>query len=407
MSVLVGRLRASLGVDRWRALPVSRRRQILTPVLLVIGLLFPFASGNAGNVDAAANAFTYVLLALGLNIVVGFAGLLDLGYAAFFAIGAYGYGIAASGQLKPAWSSLWAPLEWAGQVTRLVVPGQADTVQFHFAFWPMLAISAIICAIFGLLFGAPTLRLRGDYLAIVTLGFGEIIPQAVNNGDDVFGHNVTNGPNGLTPIDQLGFGTSIHNAVSFLPANYHNELSYLDYYYWTGLALVLFTLFCCIRLRDSRLGRAWVAIREDEIAAAAMGVPLMRTKTWAYAIGAFFGGLAGCFYAIEKNSTFPGDFSLNISIFVLCMVILGGMGNVWGVMLGAVVLTYLNYQGLAAIGRQLNIDISTYSYGFFGGIIVIMMLLRPEGLIPSRRRRVEFRAAAEGLDVGQSVAEHE
>jgi branched-chain amino acid transport system permease protein len=133
----------------------------------------------------------------------------------------------------------------------------------------------------------------------------------------------------------------------------------------------------------------------------------MRTKTWAYAIGAFFGGLAGCFYAIEKNSTFPGDFSLNISIFVLCMVILGGMGNVWGVMLGAVVLTYLNYQGLAAIGRQLNIDISTYSYGIFGGIIVIMMLLRPEGLIPSRRRRVEFRAAAEGVDIGQSVAEHE
>jgi branched-chain amino acid transport system permease protein len=175
MSVLVGRLRASLRVDRWRALPVSRRRQILTPVLLVIGLVFPFFSGNAGNVDAAANAFTYVLLALGLNIVVGFAGLLDLGYAAFFAIGAYGYGIAASGQLKPAWSSLWAPLEWAGQVTRLVVPGQADTVQFHFAFWPMLAISAIICAIFGLLFGAPTLRLRGDYLAIVTLGFGEIV----------------------------------------------------------------------------------------------------------------------------------------------------------------------------------------------------------------------------------------
>jgi branched-chain amino acid transport system permease protein len=249
--------------------------------------------------------------------------------------------------------------------------------------------------------------LRGDYLAIVTLGFGEIIPQAVNNGDNVFGHNVTNGPNGLTPIDQLGFGTSIHNAVSILPANYHTEINFLDYYYWTGLALVAFTLFCCIRLRDSRLGRAWVAIREDEIAAAAMGVPLMRTKTWAYAIGAFFGGLAGCFYAIEKNSTFPGDFSLNISIFVLCMVILGGMGNVWGVMLGAVVLTYLNYQGLAAIGRQLNIDISTYSYGFFGLIIVIMMLLRPEGLIPSRRRRVEFRAAAEGVDVGQAVAQHE
>ena len=139
MRALAGRLGIRLGLHRWRALPVSQRRLILTPVLLGIGLVFPFFSGNAGNVDAAANAFTYVLLALGLNIVVGFAGLLDLGYAAFFAIGAYGYGIAASGQLKPGWSSLWIPLEWAGQVTRLAVPGQADTVQFHFAFWPMLA----------------------------------------------------------------------------------------------------------------------------------------------------------------------------------------------------------------------------------------------------------------------------
>src|SRR4029453_17880292 len=147
------------GLQRWRALSVSRRRQILTPILLGIGLAFPLLTSNAGNVDAAANAYTYVLLALGLNIVVGFAGLLDLGYAAFFAIGAYGYGISASGQLKPEWSSLWAPLEWAGQVSRLVVPGQPDTVQFHFAFWPMLAIAAIICAMFGLLFGAPTLRL--------------------------------------------------------------------------------------------------------------------------------------------------------------------------------------------------------------------------------------------------------
>ena len=150
-----------------------------------------------------------------------------------------------------------------------------------------------------------------------------------------------------------------------------------------------------------------MAIREDEIAAAAMGVPLMRTKTWAYAIGAFFGGMAGCFYAIQKSSTFPADFSLNISIFVLCMVILGGMGNVWGVMLGGVVLTYLNYQGLGAIGKTANIDISIYSFGIFGGVIVAMMLLRPEGLIPSRRRRVEFKAAEEGVAVGQAVVTHE
>jgi branched-chain amino acid transport system permease protein len=341
----------------------------------------------------------FAMMALGLNVVVGYAGLLDLGYVAFYAAGSYVAGMFATQQFAN------TTFQWKFHFLPVAVPQILPGI--HISVWLLLAVGAAFAAVLGIAIGLPTLRLRGDYLAIVTLGFGEIIPQAVNNGDDVFGHNVTNGPNGLTPIDQLGFGTSVHNAVSFLPANYHSEINFLNYYYWTGLALVAFTLFCCIRLRDSRLGRAWVAIREDEIAAAAMGVPLMRTKTWAYAIGAFFGGLAGCFYAIEKNSTFPGDFSLNISIFVLCMVILGGMGNVWGVMLGAVVLTYLNYQGLAAVGRQLNLDISTYSYGIFGGIIVIMMLLRPEGLIPSRRRRVEFRAAAEGVDVGQAVAEHE
>jgi len=277
----------------------------------------------------------------------------------------------------------------------------------HINVWLLLVAGAAFAAVLGILIGLPTLRLRGDYLAIVTLGFGEIIPQAVNNGDDWFGRNVTNGPNGLTPIDQLGFGATLHNHFAFLPASYSDSFDRLNYYYWTGLALVAFTLFCCIRLRDSRLGRAWVAIREDEIAAAAMGVPLMRTKTWAYAIGAFFGGMAGCFYAIQKSSTFPADFSLNISIFVLCMVILGGMGNVWGVMLGGVVLTYLNYQGLGAIGKTANIDISIYSFGIFGGVIVAMMLLRPEGLIPSRRRRVEFRAAEEGVAVGQAVVTHE
>jgi branched-chain amino acid transport system permease protein len=254
---------------------------------------------------------------------------------------------------------------------------------------------------FGIVIGLPTLRLRGDYLAIVTLGFGEIVPQAVNNGDNWFGHNVTNGPNGLTPIDALGFG-SLHNHFSFLPSAYYQVTNATSYYYWTGVALVVFTLFCCIRIRDSRLGRAWVAIREDEIAAAAMGVPLMRTKTLAYAIGAFFGGGAGCFYAIYKSSTFPGDFSLNISITVLCMVILGGMGNVWGVCLGGAVLSYLNYQGLEAVGNNFNniagtsFNVPQYTYGIFGLIIVVMMLLRPEGLIPGQRRRVELELGVEG-----------
>jgi branched-chain amino acid transport system permease protein len=390
--------------EAWYRLPVVVRKVIVPIAVLVLFIFYPkyvdqLSAQWFPQMGVMVQMCVFAMMALGLNVVVGYAGLLDLGYVAFYAAGAYIAGLFATQQFAN------TTFQWKVHFLPVAVPQILPGV--HISVWLLLAIAAAFAALVGIAIGLPTLRLRGDYLAIVTLGFGEIIPQAVNNGDDVFGHNVTNGPNGLTPIDQLGFGTSIHNAVSFLPANYHNELSYLDYYYWTGLALVLFTLFCCIRLRDSRLGRAWVAIREDEIAAAAMGVPLMRTKTWAYAIGAFFGGLAGCFYAIEKNSTFPGDFSLNISIFVLCMVILGGMGNVWGVMLGAVVLTYLNYQGLAAIGRQLNIDISTYSYGIFGGIIVIMMLLRPEGLIPSRRRRVEFRAAAEGVDIGQAVAEHE
>ncbi len=390
--------------EAWYQLPWVVRRVVVPLAVLALFVFYPKYVAQlpvqwAPQMGVMVQMCVFAMMALGLNVVVGYAGLLDLGYVAFYAAGAYIAGLFATQQFAN------TTFQWKVHFLPVDVPQTLPGI--HISVWLLLVIAAAFAALLGIAIGLPTLRLRGDYLAIVTLGFGEIIPQAVNNGDDVFGHNVTNGPNGLTPIDQIGFGTSIHNAVSILPANYHTEINYLDYYYWTGLALVLFTLFCCIRLRDSRLGRAWVAIREDEIAAAAMGVPLMRTKTWAYAIGAFFGGLAGCFYAVEKNSTFPGDFTLNISIFVLCMVILGGMGNVWGVMLGAVVLTYLNYQGLAAVGRELNINISLYSYGIFGGIIVLMMLLRPEGLIPSRRRRVEFRAAAEGVDVGYAVAEHE
>jgi branched-chain amino acid transport system permease protein len=240
----------------------------------------------------------------------------------------------------------------------------------------------------------------------LTLGFGEIVPQAVNNGDNWFGHNITNGPNGLTPIDGLGFGSTLHSQIHFLPTVYFSVLNATSYYYWTGLALVVLTLFCCIRLRDSRLGRAWVAIREDEIAAAAMGIPLMRTKTWAYATGAFFGGIAGAYYASYKSATFPDDFFFNISVFILCMIILGGMGNIAGVIFGACFLAYLDREGLSNIGGWLNghfgpsgsvgqvwstpLDVPLYEFGIFGVILVVVMLFRPEGLIPSRRRAAEF-----------------
>src|SRR5216683_2854692 len=364
MIALVGRLGARLGVERWRALPISRRRQILTPALLGIGLLFPWLSGNAGNVDAAANAFTYALLALGLNIVVGFAGLLDLGYAAFFAIGAYGYGIAASGQLKPPWSSLWAPLEWAGQVSRLVIPGQPDTVQLHFAFWPMLAVAAILCAIFGMLFGAPTLRLRGDYLAIVTLGFGEIVPVVARNWE-----GLTNGAQGLGGIRT--------------PRWFGYDFGFSPYpYYFLGLALVAAAVWISIRLQESRVGRAWMAIREDELAA-----------------GAAVGGLGGTFYVAKLTTATPDMFTFPVSVMVLVMVVLGGLGSIRGVVLAALFVSFLQsviLQDLTeyvhALGRLVGsaflqrVELITSLELIFGVILVVMMIFRREGLWPAVRK---------------------
>jgi branched-chain amino acid transport system permease protein len=264
---------------------------------------------------------------------------------------------------------------------------------FHISIWVLLALAGILTAFVGILIGLPTLRLRGDYLAIVTLGFGEIMPQIARNGDRLFGtgFNLTNGPNGITAIDSPGFGSFSWTA------DHGTFWTSARLFYWTALALVCFTAFCSWRLRDSRLGRAWIAIREDETAAAAMGVPLMRTKTWAYATGAFFGGVAGAYYASFKQATFPGDFFFNISVFILCMVILGGMGNIWGVVVGAAFLTYLDQAGLANTGAWMNahlgwaIDVPLYEFGIFGVILVVVMLFRPEGLIPSSRRAAEFR----------------
>jgi len=369
------------GLERWRALPVSQRRQILTPVLLGVGLAFPFLTSNGGNVDAAANAFTYVLLALGLNIVVGFAGLLDLGYAAFFAIGAYGYGIVASGHLKPEWSSVWVPLEWARQVSRLVVPGQPDTVQFHFTFWPMLAVSAIVCAIFGMLFGAPTLRLRGDYLAIVTLGFGEIVPVVARNWE-----GLTNGAQGLG---------GIHT-----PKLFGFDFGFSPYpYYFLGLGLVGSAVWISIRLQESRLGRAWMAIREDELAAGAMGVNHVHYKLLAFAMGAAIGGLGGTFYVAKLTTATPDMFTFPVSVMVLVMVVLGGLGSIRGVVLAALLVAFLQsviLQDLTeyvhALGRLVSsdflqrVELITSLELIFGLILVLMMIFRREGLWPAVRR---------------------
>jgi branched-chain amino acid transport system permease protein len=198
------------------------------------------------------------------------------------------------------------------------------------------------------------------------------------------GFDLTNGTFGITPIDSLSIGGLV----------FAQESNKDDLYFWAALALLLFTVFCCIRLRDSRLGRAWIAIREDETAAA-MGVPLMRTKTWSYAMGAFFGGVAGAFFASYRSGAFPQDFYFQFSIFLLCMVILGGMGSIWGVIAGALILGYLDREGLATFGSKIQeagveFDPTKYQFGIYGLIIVTMMLIRPTGLIPERRHKIEL-----------------
>ena len=389
----------ALYVPAWSYLPLGH--WIVTISVILLAALYPYYYPNLfklpifgvfPSVDTGVTMLIFIMMALGLNIVVGYAGLLDLGYVAFYAMGAY----------TAAW---FASQHFSGKSLHLGGVGSfgenPDIPGLHISIWIVLVIAGILTAAVGILIGFPTLRLRGDYLAIVTLGFGEIMPQIANNGNDIAGQNITNGPQGINPIDPPGFGNTLHDAVG-LPAYYTTSVDGTRLFYWTALVLVLITVFCSARLRDSRMGRAWIAIREDETAAAAMGVPLMRTKTWAYAAGAFFGGIAGAYYASFKGGTFPGDFYFNISVFILCMVILGGMGNIWGVIVGAAFLSYLNQEGLANIGAWMNangvsdavfgkdIDVPLYTSGIFGVILVLTMLFRPEGLIPSSRRKAEF-----------------
>ena len=327
----------------------------------------------------------YIMMALGLNVVVGYAGLLDLGYVAFYALGAYTCAALASPQFGR------STIQFGSIGVDKTIGG------VHISIWLLLVVAGIFTALIGMLIGLPTLRLRGDYLAIVTLGFGEILPQIARNGDNFFntGINVTNGPQGITPIDGIGFGSTLSRALG-LPANYLTAANSDRLFFWTAIVLVLITLFCSLRLRGGKLGRAWIAIREDETAAAAMGVPLMRTKTLAYAIGAFFGGVAGAYFAEYTTGANPDSFSFNFSVFVLVMVILGGIGNVWGVMVGAALLAYLNQAGLADTGAWINehlhvsIDVPQYEFGIYGVILLVVMLFRPNGLIPEKRHKLEL-----------------
>jgi branched-chain amino acid transport system permease protein len=365
-------------------------RFVIPTIIVVVAVTYPLVYTNLlvnrsmnllgayPDLTTARIMGVYAIMAVGLNIVVGYAGLLDLGYVAFYAMGAY----------TAAW---FASVQFAHSNIHFGAVGVGPNVPgIHISIWILLVLAGILTAFIGIIIGLPTLRLRGDYLAIVTLGFGEILPQVARNGDNLGGFNLTTGPNGITPIDPPGFGhlNYLNGSGTFFTSD--------RLFFWTILLLLIIAVFCSLRLRDSRLGRAWIAIREDETAAAAMGVPLMRTKTWAYATGAFFGGVAGAYFASAKQSTFPNDFSFNISAFILSMVILGGMGNVWGVVLGASFLAFLNQQGLSDIGHSFNhtfgtnLDVPQYQYGIYGLIIVATMLLRPEGLLPSKRRQAEF-----------------
>ena len=391
-----GTLRLDELRKQWNRLPKRVRGAALTTVVIVLAFLYPYYNeslpdipvfGSFPSVDTAVTMTIFIMMAIGLNIVVGYAGLLDLGYVAFYAVGAY----------TAAWFASPHFADSVGVKHVGSVGVNPEAAGFHVSIWIVVFLAAILTAFIGILIGLPTLRLRGDYLAIVTLGFGEIMPQIARNGDNLFGtgFNLTNGAQGINPVDPPGFGERLNDWLG-LPTDYLTAANGLRLFYWTALVLLLFTVFCSVRLRDSRLGRAWVAIREDETAAAAMGVPLMRTKTWAYAAGAFFGGIAGAYYASFKGAVFPDDFFFNISVFILCMVILGGMGNVWGVIVGGGFLAYLNQEGLGNIGAEINetfgtnIDVPLYQFGIFGAILVLVMLFKPEGLIPSRRRKAEF-----------------
>jgi branched-chain amino acid transport system permease protein len=351
---------------------------VVAAVAITVAILLPlfYDSGSAFIGDSTA-ALAYVVMALGLNIVVGFAGLLDLGYVAFFAIGAYTMG----------WfgSSFFTSADIHVGVSEFLnaQPG------IHLNWLLILPIAALFAAFAGAVLGFPTLRLRGDYIAIVTLAFGEIIGRvAINSDEGVFGignFNLTNGRTGINPVDKI----DLPFVEQFTSLN-------LRPWYWTALGLALFVVFVNFRLRDSRIGRAWIAIREDEVAAVSMGIPTVRVKLLAYALGAAFGGMAGTFFGSFYGTVNADQFEFSFSIFVLAMIILGGLGSIWGVVVGAIALSFINNRLIPDVLNDvpsqigLDFDLTELGFGIFGFLLVIMMVLRPQGLIPERRHQAEF-----------------
>jgi branched-chain amino acid transport system permease protein len=344
-----------------RSLRAHGRLQSL--LYFAVAIPLPLVFSNGGFVNFLADAGAFVLLALGLNVVVGFAGLLDLGYAAFFAIGSYTFAMLASPQFG-----------------------------IHVPFWVMLFLASGVAGVFGILLGAPTLRLRGDYLAIVTLGFGEIVPQTFLNLSQW-----TGGPNGIGSLDQPQiFG-------------YRFGFQALPYYYLM-LGLIAVAVLAANNLRASRLGRAWMAIREDELAAAHAGINTTMTKLAAFAIGASFSGLAGCAYASKLQLVSPDQFGFNVSVAVLSMLVLGGMGNIPGVIVGSLVISSLDRfilpQATSFLQQAgITLDLTNSRFLIYGSILVLTMLFRPEGLLPSRQRRAELRARGDEAAAEQLLYE--
>ena len=361
-------------------------------VFVVYHFVLPNASPNLSNFitnwfapDAINECVIWVIMALGLNIVVGYAGLLDLGYVAFWAIGGY-----TAGWISSPFVSAMAPSLKNLTLNIFGTPPPGQTTGVHLNFWIALPIAGLFCALWGIIIGAPTLRLKSDYLALVTLGFGEIIPEFFRNGDDkTLPFNLTNGLQGITPVDEIPMGPfALIPGVPKQLGPFNQDFKFLAF-----CLIAAVCMFISLRIREGRLGRAWLAIREDELAASMMGVPLMRTKLAAYAVGAFFGGMGGAAYAAGIGAVIPDRFDFAISITVLAMVVLGGMGNVWGVTIGALVVAWVNNTGLKQGGQGINnllgtnIDFQSWSFGLFGLILVLMMLFRREGLIPESRTR--------------------
>ncbi|MFN8761925.1 MAG: ABC transporter permease subunit [Burkholderiales bacterium] len=368
----------------------SPRAALIATVLLAITLaILPFVAGAAGNawVRIIDFALLYILLALGLNIVIGFAGLLDLGYIAFYAVGAYMYALLASSHLTDNFEVL----------AQLFPDG------FHSSIWLVIPLGAGLAALAGVLLGFPVLRLRGDYLAIVTLGFGEIIRIFMLNLNAPV--NITNGPQGIYMIDSvkiLGFDLGRSHEIFGL------QIPSLYWYYYLFLGLVILSILFCIRLQNSRIGRAWMALREDEIAAKAMGINTRNIKLLAFAMGATFGGVAGAMFAAFQGFISPESFSLHESIIVLAMVVLGGMGHIPGVVLGAILLA-----GFPEFLRHTAGPVQDFLFGkeliapeilrmlVYGLAMVLVMLYRPKGLWPAPEHGVN--PVGKSADAGARV----